>query len=224
MKFRVLRKRQLWGVAVLVALWVICCRDSIGVFFDKEALVEYLCCLGYWSIALFIGSHIVATMIGVPGTVLVVVGGMIFGLFWGTIWSVIGATLGAIAAFWLSRYLLRDWFKQRFSRHKALARFNQIMDNQAFRCVLTIRFAPISPFNVVNFLLGLTSVDLKSYTAGTFLGIIPGTLAYTWLGVTGMEALEGRGLIPLFLSLSLLVLLSLLPVLVKCKTKQAERR
>ena len=204
----------------MVALLAIYRPTFIGVFFDKEALFDYLCCFGRWSVALFIGSHIIATTIGVPGTVLVVVGGMVFGLFWGTIWSVIGATSGAIAAFWVSRYLLRDWFKQRFSRNKALAKLNQIMDNQAFRCVLTIRFAPISPFNVVNFLFGLTPIGLKSYAAGTFLGIIPGTLAYTWLGVTGMEALEGEGLIPLFLALSLLVLLSLLPVLTRCKPKK----
>ncbi|MDJ0701981.1 MAG: TVP38/TMEM64 family protein [Leptolyngbyaceae cyanobacterium MO_188.B28] len=221
MKFRVPRKHLLWVIAGLITFLAICCRDHISVFFDKETLVDFLCCLGHWSVALFIGGHIVATAMGVPGTVLVVVGGMLFGLFWGTIWSVIGATFGAIAAFWLSRYLLRDWFKRRFSRHKALARFNQIMDHQAFRCVLTIRFAPISPFNVVNFLFGLTSVDLKSYAAGTFLGIIPGTLAYTWLGVTGMEALDGKSLIPLFLALSLLVLLSLLPILAKCRTKKA---
>ena len=74
---------------------------------------------------------------------------------------------------------------------------------------------------MVNFLFGLTSVDLKSYAVGTFLGIIPGTLAYTWLGVTGREALDGKSLIPLFLALSLLVLLSLLPILARCKTKKA---
>ena len=221
MSFRVFRRRRFWGVAIGGASVAIFCRtSSLGVFFDKEVLVNTLCCLGHWSIALFIGIHIVATTIGIPGTILVVVGGMVFGLFWGALWSVIGATSGAIAAFWLSRYLLRDWFKRRFSRHKALARFNQIIDEQAFRCVLTIRFAPISPFNVVNFLFGLTSVDLKSYTAGTFFGIIPGTLAYTWLGVTGMEALEGKSLTPLLLSLSLLVLLSLPPVLMKCKSKK----
>ena len=59
----------------MIALLAICRSNCVGVFFDKEALVDYLCCLGYWSVALFIGAHIVATAIGVPGTLLVVVGG-----------------------------------------------------------------------------------------------------------------------------------------------------
>ncbi|NEQ81179.1 MAG: TVP38/TMEM64 family protein, partial [Moorea sp. SIO2I5] len=57
------------------------------------------------------------------------------------------------------------------------------------------------------------------YTLGTFFGIIPGTLAYTWLGVTGGEALQGGDRLPFFLALSFLGILSALPLLAKGKKK-----
>ncbi|MEM9907583.1 MAG: TVP38/TMEM64 family protein [Cyanobacteria bacterium P01_D01_bin.44] len=163
----------------------------------------------------FIGAHVVANAFGVPATLLVIVGGAVFGVFWGTIWSVIGATLGAIAAFWLARYLLHDWFKRRFDRSRRLREFNQMMHHQGLSCVMAIRFAPISPFNLVNFLLGLTSVPLRHYALGTLVGIIPGTLIYTWLGVTGRDALHGESLLPLILCLSFLALLSVMPIVAK---------
>jgi uncharacterized membrane protein YdjX (TVP38/TMEM64 family) len=82
-------------------------------------------------------------------------------------------------------------------------------------CVLTLRFTPISPFNLVNFLFGLTPIELKPYVTGTFFGIIPGTLAYTWLGASGARALRGDGVIQLVLALSLLAILSAMPIWAK---------
>ncbi|MEO0828352.1 MAG: TVP38/TMEM64 family protein [Cyanobacteria bacterium J06635_1] len=177
--------------------------------------MDYLDSLGMFKAMGFIGAHIIATAFGVPGTVLVIVGGAIFGVFWGTVWSVVGATLGAIAAFCLARYLLHDWFKQRFSRSKRLQQVNQMMHHQGLSCVMALRFAPISPFNLVNFLLGLTSVPMRHYALGTLIGIIPGTLVYTWLGVTGRDALHGESLLPLILCLSFLALLSVIPIVAR---------
>ena len=86
------------------------------------------------------------------------------------------------------------------------------MKNQALACVLAVRFAPISPFNVVNFLFGLTGISVTPYAIGTLVGIIPGTLAYTWLGVTGVDALQGGDWWPVLLCLSVLTVMSLMPL------------
>lgn len=218
MKRAILQNKRFWLLAGLAAIAAICCRDGLPLLLHQERLVQFLSCAGHWRSLAFIAAHVIATAVGVPGTILVIAGGAVFGLFWGTVWSVIGATLGAIAAFGLARYLLQDWFKQRFGQRRLLVKLNEIVRQRAFRCVLTVRFAPISPFNVINFLFGLTAVPLQHYALGTFLGIIPGTLAYTWLGVTGKQALDGQQQVPFIFALSLLVLLSLLPALVRWKT------
>jgi uncharacterized membrane protein YdjX (TVP38/TMEM64 family) len=212
---KIIRKKRFWGFLAIGLLLPTCCWQSLSVLWNPDAITGLLHQSGPWKPLIFITAHILATAIGVPGTILVIVGGAVFGLWWGTIWSVLGATLGAVAAFWLARYLFHDWFKHRFSHHPRFKGLTQMMHQQGLRCVMTIRFAPISPFNVVNFVLGLTPIGIRPYALGTFIGIIPGTLTYTWLGVTGMKALHGESLIPLLVCLSVLALLSALPVLIQ---------
>lgn len=208
-------KKQFLGW-LIVALMMVCCWQLICYLFDHQALTELMENAGRWRIVVFLGAHTIAAAVGVPGTVLVVLGGALFGLVWGTLWSIIGATAGAIVAFGLARYLLHDWFEQRFSQHPRFQgmfnRLNQTMQSQSLSCVLAIRFAPISPFNVVNFLFGLTNISITPYAVGTLIGIIPGTMAYTWLGVTGVDAMRGGDWLPVILCLSLLMVLSLMPI------------
>ncbi|PZO19367.1 MAG: TVP38/TMEM64 family protein [Leptolyngbya foveolarum] len=166
------------------------------------------------SVSLFLAAHIIANAIGIPGTVFVVVGGAVYGLWWGTLWSVIGATLGAIAAFWLARYFLHNWFSARFKHNVYIQKISHTLCKKGLSCVLTIRFSPVSPFNLVNFALGLTPVSVRNYALGTLIGIIPGTLIYTWLGVTGAEALSGGQLLPLFCCLGVLALISAVPLII----------
>lgn len=166
------------------------------------------------SISLFLIAHIIANAIGIPGTVFVVVGGAVYGLWWGTLWSVIGATLGAIAAFWLARYLLHDWFADRFKHNVHVQKISHSLCKKGLSCVLAIRFSPISPFNLVNFALGLTPVSVRDYSLGTLIGIIPGTLIYTWLGVTGAEVLSGGQRLPLFCCLMVLAIISAIPLII----------
>lgn len=188
----------------------------INIFFDHQALTELIHSAGNWRVAVFLGAHTIATAVGVPGTVLVVLGGALFGLMWGTLWSIVGATAGAVVAFWLARYLLHGWFTRRFKQHPRFQglfkRLDNTMEEQALACVLAIRFAPISPFNVVNFGFGLTNISVTPYALGTFIGIIPGTMAYTWLGVTGVGVLQGGEWQPLALCLTVLTVLSLTPI------------
>ena len=188
---------------------------STSALFSQETWVQYLEQQQAWSVVIFLVAHTVAALLGIPGTFLVFIGGIVFGLIWGTVWSVVGATLGAIAAFCLARYCLRQWVEQRFIHHAVLKRLNHVVQHNDLSCVLAIRFAPISPFSVVNFLFGLTRVRLKSYAIGTFIGIIPGTLAYTWLGVTGHDAWSGKGSLSFMLALVLLAGLSAIPFLFK---------
>ncbi|MGD1905620.1 MAG: TVP38/TMEM64 family protein [Leptolyngbyaceae cyanobacterium] len=184
----------------------------VPLLFDPPALIATFDRLGPWKVPVFLAIHILATVFGVPGTVLVLIGGGLFGLWWGSLWSLIGATVGAIAAFAVARYLLQDWFRRRFGRHKYLNRLDQLMDTHSLNCVLAVRFAPLSPFNLVNFLFGLTSVPLSAYALGTLIGIAPGTVAYTWVGLASLEAIEGKGLWHLTWALGCLALLSLAPL------------
>ncbi|MGK7878299.1 MAG: TVP38/TMEM64 family protein [Xenococcaceae cyanobacterium] len=216
-KLRLLKNPRFWLAIALGGLAFLCAVGPLKVVFDQDFLVQQLQAYRSCAVILFILTYTILTVIGVPGTVLTIAGGLVFGLFCGTLWSVIGATLGALGAFWTARYLLRDYAERKFGKHKALVRFNQAVADKPIIFVLAVRFAPISPFNVVNFLFGLTPIHWVSYTFATFFGIIPGTLAYTWLGVSGSEALQGGDRLPFFIALGFLTLLSVLPIFARKK-------
>lgn len=213
-KHTLIKNPRLWLAIALGISLILLTVSPLKVLFEPMFLVEYLrknhCCV----IVPFIITYTILTVVGIPGTILTVAGGIVFGLWWGTLWSVIGATLGALGAFWTARYLLRDYIKRKFSQNKLVTRFNQAIVDRPIRFVLAVRFAPISPFNVVNFVFGLTPLHWFTYTMATFVGIIPGTLAYTWLGTSGIEALAGGDRLPLILAVSLLTILSILPMCV----------
>ncbi|MGD1851679.1 MAG: TVP38/TMEM64 family protein [Cyanophyceae cyanobacterium] len=202
------------GIALAIALY---CHPSWHLLFNRDEVVCWLETLGPWSVLGFIGAHIVATAVGVPGTVLVLAGGVVFGVFYGTLWSVIGATLGAIAAFALARTLLRDSIMKRWGHSSRLQRLNQRLERSPLAVVLAVRFAPVSPFNVANFLFGLTPISLRTYAIGTFFGIIPGTALYTWTGSSGARMLSGGNPAPFAIAISALVILSILPLILRRK-------
>jgi uncharacterized membrane protein YdjX (TVP38/TMEM64 family) len=204
--------KRFWGLLIVSVIFTPWGWRLLDTLWQPMSWMHWLKQSGPWQPIVFIATNCVVNTIGVPGTLLVVVGGAVFGLAWGTLWSLIGATLGAIGAFGLSRYLLHGWFVSRFSHHPQLLSCNRLMDQQGLLMVLTIRFAPLAPFNLINFLLGLTAVRPPIYALGTFIGIIPGTFAYTWLGASGQTALQGKGSIALIMSLTLLTLLSLMPI------------
>lgn len=223
--------RKFRGFFVAAVVLVIGIRltdwEAAALLFDQAALIRFFSDTSTspaLSVGLFVLAHIIANSVGVPGTVLVIVGGAVYGLWWGTVWSVIGATLGAVGAFLLARYFLHDRIQRRFAYHPLFKKINDTLCAEGLSCVLLIRFSPVSPFNIVNFVFGLTPVPLEAYALGTLIGIIPGTMVYTWLGVTGAEALSSGRLLPLFCCLLVLMMLSVAPLLIRRLKKRSVKR
>lgn len=210
-------KTGFWIALALLACVAVFSLTPVKTLFSEQFLVDELHRSGRYAALVFIGGFTLATSLGFPGNVLTIAGGAVFGVFWGFLWSLIGTTAGAVGAFLLARTLLHDWVERHFGHHAILKRLNQSITNNPFSFVLAIRFTPISPFSLVNFLFGLTPVDLKTYTISTFLGMIPTTIAYAWIGASGKQVLNGGDRIPFFLALGFLALLSLLPILGKRK-------
>jgi uncharacterized membrane protein YdjX (TVP38/TMEM64 family) len=204
-----------WLGLFAIALVGVCLYSPVKLLFNEAFLTTEFRQLGgtapFWFVVLFT----VALAVGLPGNVLAVAGGAVFGLTWGTVWSLLGSTLGAVAAFLLARYLLRQWIKQRLGQHPWLLRLNRTVAQHPFTVVLATRFTPLSPFSLVNFLFGLTDIDLKTYLLGTVLGLVPLTIAYSWLGTSGYGVLQGGDRLSLYLALGFLTVLAVLPIIIK---------
>ena len=166
------------------------------------------------AVALFILLYVVQTAFSLPGaTLMTLTGGFLFGSLWAALYVNIGATIGATLAFLAARYLLRDWVEQRFGHR--LQAFQAGFVQNAFNYLLTLRLIPLFPFFVVNLLSGLTRMNVGTYAAATALGIIPGSLAYTFAGrqlgtINSLAELASPRLLLAFTGLGILFLLPVL--------------
>ena len=206
-------KRQPVGAGVTIALLALGSYLLITQPDLRHQIAPALQQLGFYAPLAFIVGFAASHALGFPGNVLTMIGGATFGLVWGTVWSLLGATLGAIGAFWLARTLLHGWVEQRVGRHPLLQTLQRAIAHQPRHFVIAVRLNPLSPFSLVNFLFGLTAIPLSDYTIGTAIGIIPGTIAYAWIGASGHQALNGSDRISFYLALSFLAVLAFLPLL-----------
>jgi uncharacterized membrane protein YdjX (TVP38/TMEM64 family)/rhodanese-related sulfurtransferase len=186
---------------------------------DPAALDAWLGSLGPWAPIGYILFYALATVAFVPGAIFGLAGGALFGAFWGSLWNLLGATLGATLAFLVARYIAGDWVERKAGGF--LKRLIEGIDAEGWRFVAFVRLVPLFPFNLSNYALGLTRIPLRHYVAATLTCIVPGVVAYTWLGYAGRGALTGDtdavryGL----LALGLLAAVVLLPRLVGRKRK-----
>ena len=142
-------------------------------------------------------------------------GGALFGPFWGSLWNLAGATLGATFAFLVARYIAGDWVARKAGG--LLKRIIDGVDAEGWRFVAFVRLVPLFPFNLSNYVLGLTRIPLHHYVSATLLCMVPGTVAYTWLGHAGRGALAGEteAIRYVLLALGLLAAIALLPRLIQ---------
>ncbi|MCC5640477.1 TVP38/TMEM64 family protein [Nostoc sp. CHAB 5844] len=154
-------------------------------FFNFQAifhsLVAQVKSLGAWGAIAYIGIYNLATLLFIPGSVLTLKAGCLFGLFWGSVYVLIAAIIGAVLAFMIGRYLSRDWVSRQIDKHPKLKAIDLAVAKEGWKIVLLTRLCPLFPFNLLNYVFGVTQVSLKDYVLGSF-GIIPGTVMYVYVG------------------------------------------
>jgi uncharacterized membrane protein YdjX (TVP38/TMEM64 family) len=140
---------------------------------------------GFPGMAVFVLVYVAAAVLFLPGSILTVGAGAIFGLLWGTISVSIGATLGAGAAFLIGRYLARKRVERWAAENPKFAAIDRAVGREGGRIVLLTRLSPLFPYNLLNYLFGLTRVGFWPYLAASWIGMLPGTVLYVYLGVAG---------------------------------------
>ncbi|MEQ9483807.1 TVP38/TMEM64 family protein [Coleofasciculus sp. F4-SAH-05] len=137
--------------------------------------------LGVLAPIVYIIIYNLATVLFIPGSLLTLKGGCLFGLVWGSIYVTIAAMFGAICAFLIGRYLSRDWVCKQIEHHAKFKAINQAVKREGWKIVLLTRLSPIFPFNLLNYLFGVTQVSIKDYVLGS-IGMIPATVVYVYIG------------------------------------------
>lgn len=186
---------------------VVLYRDQI----DVQALQAWIEGLGFAAPVVFVLIYSVGTVFFFPGSVLTLAGGALFGPVAGTLLNLTGATIGATLAFLVARYLASDWVEEKTGGR--LKQLKQGVEAEGWRFVAFVRLIPLFPFNLLNYALGLTRIPLLVYVIASWIFMLPGAIAYTYLGYAGREAVSGgEGVIQkTMLAFALLALVAFLP-------------
>lgn len=182
---------------------------------NADVVVTWLRGFGHASPLMFVGLYAVATVLFLPGGLLTLAGGAMFGTLPGALYSLTGATIGATFAFLLARYVASGWVVARL--HAKLPALMDGIKSEGWKFVGLVRLVPILPFNALNYALGLTPIRLAHYVWASFVFMLPGALAYSYLGHLGREAAAGRvGLIrTALIIIGVISLMSLLSMFIK---------
>ncbi|GAB0497500.1 hypothetical protein MMPV_008833 [Pyropia vietnamensis] len=160
-------------------------------------------------------GYFLLELVAVPALPLTVGAGYLFGVGRGSVVVSVAATSAAAASFLLARYGARDFIAGLARRYPKFRAVDRAVGREGFKFVLLLRLSPLLPFALSNYLYGLTSVRFLPYVLGSWLGMLPGSVAIVSGGaaVNALSDLSSRpevnpGLIGLGLIATLLVLRS----------------
>jgi len=208
-------------VSLVVLVAFLFKTTSIGYYFSREFIENLLAQMGAFAPLGFILVYTIATVLGVPGTIITLLGGVLFGTLLGGVLVVIGATLGACGAFFVARFLARDFIAEKFGKAAWFRKLDEGMERDGMYYVLFVRLVPVFPFNGLNFASGLTKIRFRDYFIGTAIGITPATFIFVNAAAKAAEAAAGEGGgAGLYISFALLGILILAPMIYQ-KYKQS---
>lgn len=165
------------------------------------------------AIAVYGLIYIAVTGLSLPGAaILTLAGGAVFGLFWGTVIVSFASTIGATLAFLAARFLFKDSIQARFGDR--LQAINDGIARDGAFYLFTLRLVPLFPFFVINLLMGLTGIKVRTFYWVSQAGMLAGTLVYVNAG-TQLGKLESLSGILSPLVVGSFVLLGVFPLMAK---------
>lgn len=158
-------------------------------------LVEWIRGAGALGVVVYVIAYFAATLLLLPGSILTAGAGLAYDPLWGTLLVSPVSVLSAAVAFLLGRGVARNWVGRRIARYPRFSAIDEAIGDSGFKIILLLRLSPIFPFNLLNYALGLTRISFRDYVVASFLGMLPGTFLYVYLGslvTSASELLSGK--------------------------------
>src|SRR6266576_2774361 len=149
--------------------------------------------MGVAGIFIFIGVYAVATVLLAPGAILTIGAGFAFGLWKGFLAISAGATFGASLAFLVARFIAREKIEAIARRNETFRKIDNAIGKEGAMLIFLLRLSPVIPFNLSNYFYGLTAVRFWPYVLANWIGMMPGTFLYVYIGTVGKAAISAAG-------------------------------
>lgn len=186
MKMGWLRSKKFW-LLLLGAGCLVLLGSVLPLKPWANELRAWLSTLGPGAMPVFILIYLLATVLGLPNILLILIAGTLFGLVNGIISASIADTLGAIACFLLGRTIARKWVETHIKQHSTFTQLDQAIRHKGWKILLLTRLSPLMPSNVLNYGFSCTNVSFRQYCFFSWLGMLPVIVVYVYLGSFGMS-------------------------------------
>jgi uncharacterized membrane protein YdjX (TVP38/TMEM64 family) len=187
-----------FGIIAILVIGLIIIAYKFGLFQYISTLLNnannWIESLGTTGGIIFILIYINATALLISGAVLTLGAGLIFGVIKGSILVSIASTLGATISFLIGRYLLRNWVEKQIEKQPNFKAIDAAVAKEGWKIVGLTRLSPLFPFVFLNYAFGVTKVSLKDYILASWIGMMPGTVMYVYIGYIGQSASQGNSL------------------------------
>ncbi len=203
-------------VALIAAFRIFNIGDYLSLSYIKESRDRVAALYTEHRLAViggYVAVYLLVTTLSLPGAVVLgLAAGALFGLVTGTIIVSFASTIGATLACAVSRFILRDWIQGRFG--DKLKTVNEGIEKEGSFYLFTLRLIPVFPFWLINLVMGLTKMRLRTFYWVSQAGMLPGTIVFINAGkelgkIDSVSGILSPGLILSF------VLLGLFPITAK---------
>ena len=170
-----------------------------------QAILDWIQQQGIWAPCFFMLIYTGAAVAFVPGSVLTLAAGALFGIVKGVVLVSLASTTAAAISFLLGRFALRGWVEKKLGSRPAFRAIDEAVGREGWKMVLLLRLSPVFPFSLLNYALGLTRIGFWPAVLASWIGMLPGTILYVYLGslaqvagggtTTAQKTLYGIGLL-----------------------------
>ena len=155
-------------------------------------LQDHVAHMGGVGLVLYAVVYWVAVLLFVPGSVLTIGGGLVFGFWKGMLVVSIASNAAAASAFLIARHLARDAVERQARKNPRFGAIDRAVQKRGALVVFLLRLSPLVPFSLSNYLYGLTAVRFGPYLVASWIGMLPGTALYVYLGSAGRAVGEKK--------------------------------
>lgn len=147
-------------------------EDQLRTFCDQQPVIAF-------SAAFLI--YTAATGLSLPAAAgLTLATAWLFGFWTALVLVSFASTSGASLAFLASRWLLGQRLQQLYGNR--VQRLQAAVERDGVQYLLMLRLMPLMPFFLVNLLMGLTRMRLRTFWWASQLGMLPGTAVFVAAG------------------------------------------
>jgi uncharacterized membrane protein YdjX (TVP38/TMEM64 family) len=162
---------------------------------------------GAWAPVAYGALYVIAAPVPFMAPLISAVGGVLFGTWRGTVYVILIATLSSLVPFFLARRLGREWVASQLEDRKLNEIYEQSAGEKGFMFILLMRLIPVLPWEVQNYVAGLTQVAIPTFMLATMIGIIPGSFSLVFLGASATDPTSWQ----FFVAVGLKIVTALIP-------------